>query len=344
MESSVRGKLSVRVRSLDVAQLAGVSRSAVSRAFTPGAYVSPETRTKVLRAAEALGYHPNALARGLITQRTGIVGIVSTDLDNPFYAILLQTLGEALQAQQLAPLLLFGDETSTDRQIAHLLSYQVDALVLTNATLSSKMAARCAQIDKPIIAINRYLAQPEITSITCDNRGAAAAIADHLIAMGCRRIAFVAGKQGASSSRDREAGFLRRLGQVGRAAVAHETGHYTHDGGVEAARRMLSAAEPPDGIFCANDLMAFGVMDIARDEFGLRIPQDLRICGFDNSSLASWPSYDLTSVDQDVAAMVDLAIGRILEALAGDAPSTAHIEVKGRLILRSSTAPPALPA
>ena len=242
----------------------------MSRTFTPGAYVSPETRRKVLRAAEALGYQPNALARGLIKRRTGIVGIVSTDLDNPFYATLLQSLGERLQAEGLAPLLLFGDEHSTDPQIAQLLSYQVDALVMTNATVSSKMAARCAQSERPVIAINRYLPHEDITSITCDNRGSAAAVADHLIGLGCRRIAFVAGIPDASSSRDRETGFLRRLGQAGSAAVAHEIGHYTHDGGVEAARRLLALPAPPDGIFCANDLMAFGVMDAARDAFGLR--------------------------------------------------------------------------
>lgn len=330
----------LRVRSIDVAQLAGVSRSAVSRAFTPGAYVSAETREKVLRAAEALGYQPNALARGLITQRTGIVGIVSTDLDNPFYATLLQTLGEGLQAKGLAPLLLFGDEHSTDRQIAQLLSYQVDALVMTNATLSSKMAARCAQSDRPVVAINRYLPHEDITSITCDNAGSAAGVADHLLAAGCRRLAFVAGLPDATSSRDREAGFLRRLGQAGCAVVAHESGNYTHDGGVEAARRMLSLPEPPDGIFCANDLMAFGVMDAARDEFGLRIPHDLKVCGFDNSSLASWSSYDLSSVDQDVGAMVEAAIGRILSALAGGVGGTPHLEVAGRLEVRSSTRQP----
>ena len=197
-----------------MAQLAGVSRSAVSRTFTSGAYVSSETRSKVLRAAEALGYEPNALARGLITQRTGIVGIVSTDLDNPFYATLLQALGEGLQARGLAPLLLFGDQHWTDRQIAQLLSYQVDALVMTNATLSSKMAARCARSDRPVVAINRYLPHQDITSITCDNRGSAAAVADHLVALGCRRLAFVAGIPDASSSRDRErascAGSARR--------------------------------------------------------------------------------------------------------------------------------------
>lgn len=325
------------MRSLDVAQLAGVSRSAVSRTFTPGTYVSPETREKVLRAAEALGYQPNALARGLITRRTGIVGIVSTDLDNPFYATLLQALGERLQAEGLAPLLLFGDEHSTDRQIAQLLSYQVDALVMTNATLSSKMAARCAQSDRPVVAINRYLPHQDITSITCDNIGSAAGVADHLIALGCRRIAFVAGIPDASSSRDREAGFLRRLGQAGVPVVAHEIGHYSHDGGVAAARRLLSHPAPPDGVFCANDLMAFGVMDAARDEFGLAIPRDLKVCGFDNSSLASWSSYDLTTVDQDIPAMIEAAVGRILAALAGEASGTPHLEVAGRLVVRSST-------
>ncbi|MEZ5834856.1 MAG: LacI family DNA-binding transcriptional regulator [Geminicoccaceae bacterium] len=199
------------MRSIDVARLAGVSRSAVSRSYTPGAYVSDETRRKVLEAAEALGYHPNALARSLITRRTGIIGIVSTDLDNPFYAALLQALSMRFQAEGLAPLLLFGDETSTDRQITQLLSYQVDALVMTNATLSSAMAARFARIDKPVVAINRYMAQEEITSITSDNHEAAGQVADHFVSLGCRRIAFLAGKPDASSSRDREAGFMRRL-------------------------------------------------------------------------------------------------------------------------------------
>lgn len=334
-------KPKVRVRSLDVARLAGVSRSAVSRTFTPGAYVSPETRAKVLAAAEALGYQPNALARSLITRRTGIIGIVSTDLDNPFYAELLQALSQRLQDENLASLLLFGDETSTDRQITQLLSYQVDALVMTNATLSSVMAARCAQIDKPVVAINRYIAQQEITSITCDNVGSAATVADHLVAMGCTRIAFVAGKPDASSSRDREAGFLRRLAQLGRSVVAHETGGYTHTGGVDAARRLLSRPDRPDGVFCANDMMAFGVMDAARDEFGLRIPEDLKVCGFDNSSLASWSSYNLTSVDQDIAAMVETSVMHIVASLSGAAREARHLEVAGRLMVRHSSDPEA---
>lgn len=326
-----------RVRSVDVARLAGVSRSAVSRAFTPGAYVSPDTRKKVLEAAAALGYQPNALARSLITRRTGIIGIVSTDLDNPFYAVLLQDLSKRLQSEGLAPLLLFGDETSTDRQITQLLSYQVDALVLTNATLSSAMAARCARVEKPILAINRYMAQQEITSITCDNQGSAATVADHLVSLGCERIAFIAGKPDASSSRDREAGFLRRLGQLGRAVMAVDSGDYHHLGGVEAARRILSGPGRPDAVFCANDMMAFGLMDAARDEFSLRIPEDLKVCGFDNSTLAGWSSYKLTSVDQNVEGMIDAGVKHIIACISGERPTTRHLEIPGRLVVREST-------
>jgi DNA-binding LacI/PurR family transcriptional regulator len=332
-------KPKVRVRSVDVARLAGVSRSAVSRTFTPGTYISSSTKKKVLEAAEALGYQPNALARSLITRRTGIIGIVSTDLDNPFYAVLLQDLSRRLQSEGLAPLLLFGDETSTDRQITQLLSYQVDALVLTNATLSSAMAARCARVEKPIVAINRYLTQEEITSITCDNRGSAAAVANHLISLGCRRIAFIAGKPDASSSRDREAGFLRRLGELGHSVVAVDSGDYHHLGGVEAARRVLSGPARPDAVFCANDMMAFGVMDAARDEFGLRIPEDLKVCGFDNSTLAGWSSYNLTSVDQNVAGMIDAGVEHIIACISGERPSTRHLEIPGRLVVRESTVP-----
>ena len=203
-----------RVRSVDVAKLAGVSRSAVSRTFTPNAYVSPETREKVLKASEALGYHPNVLARSLITRRSGIVGVVSTDLDNPFYAEILQKIALSLQEHDLASLLMFGDERSTDQQISRLLSYQVDAIVVTNAVLSSELTARLSRVKLPVIAVNRYFPQDWVTSITCDNKSAAKLMANHLVAQGCKRIVFIAGKHDASSSVDREAGIPSGTGRA----------------------------------------------------------------------------------------------------------------------------------
>jgi DNA-binding LacI/PurR family transcriptional regulator len=326
-----------RVSSNDVARLAGVSRSAVSRTFTPGTYVSEETRLKVLRAADLLGYRPNMMARSLITNRTHIVGVITTHLDNPFYATLLQRLIEEIQKIGMATLTFIADEHNNDERISRLLSYQVDALVLTNTSLSSTMSARCAQGETPVVAINRYLEIDTITSVTCDNESCGAAVADLLIRLKRKRIAFMSGEPDTSSSRDRETGFRRRLSERGAALHASAVGNYDHEDGVRAARELLSRPKSPDAIFCANDLMALATIDVARMEFGLDVPNDLAVVGFDNSDAASWPTYRLTSVDQNMARMVGLAVEEIVAAIAGTSVPGNHVLVPGVLIEREST-------
>lgn len=326
-----------RVRSIDVARLAGVSRSAVSRTYTPNAYVSPETREKVLKAANALNYHPNAMARSLQTQRSGLIGIVSADLQNPYFARILETLGSSLRDAGLAPLVLFGDETSSKSQVAQLLSYQVDALVTINA-VASTLTENISRMKVPIIAVNRYFRHDWVTSITCDNKEAAEALGNHLLDQGCSRIALVTGNSDEFSGNDRETGFLRALAKRGVAPVTIETGDYTHESGVAVARRLFRSGKAFDGIFCCNDLMAIGVMDVARADFGIRVPDDILVAGFDNSIVGSWQSYSLTSVDQNVEQMVELAVKYILRALEGDgAEAGQFFEVQGRLVVRDST-------
>ena len=209
---------------------------------------------------------------------------------------------------------------------------------MTNATLSSKMAARCARSDRPVVAINRYLPHQDITSITCDNRGSAAAGGGSPRGARLQRLAFVAGIPDASSSRDSEQDFLRRLGQAGRAVAAHETGHYTHDGGAEAARRMLSATGAARRRFRANDLMAFGVMDAARDEFGLRIPRDLKSAGLTIRASPAGPPTTSPRSTRTSPPGRSLPITRILAALAGEA--TGAPPSRGRGPPRSSAPRP----
>ncbi|BCP52257.1 transcriptional regulator [Kaistia sp. 32K] len=326
-----------RVRSIDVARLAGVSRSAVSRTFTPNAYVSPETRSKVLKAAAALNYHPNAMARSLITQRSGIIGIVSADLQNPYYAKILEVLGGALRDTGLAPLVLFGDETSSKSQVAQLLSYQVDALVIINA-VTSTLTENISRMKVPVVAVNRYFRHDWVTSITCDNQHAAELVGNHLLDQGCTRIGLVAGNSDASSGTDRETGFLRALAKRGVAPVVVENGDYTHDSGVAIARKLFGSGASMDAIFCCNDLMAIGLMDVARSEFGLRVPDDLLVAGFDNSVVGAWQSYRLTSVDQNVEQMVELAVHYIQRALEDDGKEAGQFfQVQGKLVVREST-------
>lgn len=326
-----------KIGSADVARLAGVSRSAVSRTFTEGAYVSPETREKVLQAADTLGYRPNVLARSLTTNRTHIIGIITADLDNPFYAELLKELISRLQDRGLAPFVLAADHAGNDDLVARLLSYQVDGVILTNTHLSSEMALKCARSGKPVIMLNRYVDIADITAITCDNVAAGGQVAELFLELGRERIAFIAGDPDTSSSRDREQGFRAALAAKGASLHSCATGFYTHEGGQAATRELFSGRTVPDAIFAANDLMALAAIDVIRSELHLRVPEDVCIVGFDNSRAARWPAYELTSVDQNKPRMVDVAVEEITARLAGERSRSRHYNVSGRLIQRDST-------
>lgn len=325
------------IGSSDVARLAGVSRSAVSRAFTPGAYIAPETRQRVIEAAEILNYSPNAIARSLSKKSSGLVGIIASNLDNPYYAQMLSALSSALQARGYGILLLIAEQDDFDALIPKLLSYQVDGVILPAATLSSKMAVVLERSGRPVVLVNRYLQKDVVSSVSGDNYGGGAAVADLLINGGHRRIAFMAGLDDTSSSRDRGQGLRDGLATHGIAIYAHEAGQYRHVDAIAAARRLLSMTPPPDAIFCANDIMAMAALEVAKVEFGLKVPTELAIVGYDNSDPAGWPLYQLTSVDQHLGDMVRLSVDMLLRKLASGDVTLEHLTVPASLVVRAST-------
>ena len=325
------------VSSVDVARLAGVSRSAVSRTYTPGAYVSPETRTKVIAAAEMLAYRPNAIARSLSKKSSQLIGIVASNLENPFYAQLLSTLSKMLQQRGYAILLLIAESDDIDALIPRLLSYQVDGVILPAATLGSKIAIELQRSGKPVVLVNRYLRHDVVSSVSGDNLGGGAAVADLLARTGHRRVAYLAGQDDTSSSRDRGRGLRDRLAQLGIAIYAEEAGQYEREPGAVAVRKLLSLNPRPDAIFCANDTMALAALEVARTEFGLKVPQDLAVVGYDNSEPTHWPFYQLTSVDQNMTEMARTAIELLMKKLASPHPEVEHLVIPARLVLRNTT-------
>lgn len=325
-------------RSIDVAKLAGVSRSAVSRAFTKGAYVSPETRAKVLDAAAMLNYSPNIIARSLTMQRTNIVGVVITDLHtNEFYAQLLQELSVRLQAAGFGTLLIVTGREDSDIGIAQLLGYQVDAVILAAVMLSSTMSGRFHQWGKPVVLVDRYIESDAITSVSGDNAAGAASVADLMIDEGRQRIAFISGYLDTSSARDRERGFLGRLAARGQAPYAIKNGDYTSEGAAAATRQLLAMSPPPDAIFCANDLMAVAALEVARSEFGLSIPADIAIAGYNNSASSASSAYSLTTVDQNVAIMAEMAVSAAIARIADPSLPNERQLVSTKLVQRSTT-------
>ncbi|WP_299727090.1 LacI family DNA-binding transcriptional regulator [Devosia sp.] len=325
------------IGSSDVARLAGVSRSAVSRAFTPGAYISPETRQRVVEAAEMLNYSPNAIARSLSKKSSGLVGIIASNLDNPYYALMLSALSSALQAKGYGILLLIAELDDMDALIPKLLSYQVDGVILPAATLSSKMAVVLERSGRPVVLVNRYLQQDVVSSVSGDNYGGGTAVADLLVKGGHRRIAYMAGLDDTSSSRDRGQGLKDRLATHGIAIYAQEAGQYRHVDAVAAARRLLSMTPAPDAIFCANDIMAMAALEVAKVEYGLKVPAELAIVGYDNSDPASWPLHQLTSVDQHLEDMVKLSVEMLLRKLVSGDTTLEHLTVPASLVVRAST-------
>src|SRR5215203_1769582 len=170
------------------------------------------------------------------------------------------------------------------------------------------MTARCQQWGRPVVLVDRYIESDSITSISGSNAAGAAGVADLLVDGGHERIAFMSGYPDTSSSRDRERGFRDRLAQRGRLLYGSESGDYTHEGAVRATRKLLSMSRRPDAIFCANDLMAMAALDVIRSEFNLAVPDEISIVGYDNSPRGAGPGYQLTTVEQHVAGMAELAV------------------------------------
>lgn len=324
-----------RVTSLDVARLANVSQSAVSRTFTPGASVSEKTRERVLAAAARLGYRPNILARSLITGRSNMVGLVLSELSNPYYPPLLEKLSDALQAQG-RHLLLFTVPRDQDVEllIPRVLQYQVDAVLICAGMVSSGMAAACARDRRPVLLMNRWTDHPEADHILCDNEDGGRQAAAALIAAGCRRLGLITGQTDTLSSDLRCRGFVAEAARAG-VPVMQADGGFTRSGGAAAARQLLTAPDRPDGLFAANDLMALEALNVAA-ALGLSVPGDLRLIGFDDTAEAAQAG--LATLRQPVDAMVRAAADRLEARLNGATPAPA-ITLPVTLIRRASLGP-----
>ncbi|OYX43004.1 MAG: LacI family transcriptional regulator [Rhodobacterales bacterium 32-67-9] len=327
-----------KVTSQDVARLAGVSQSAVSRVFTPGASVSPAMAEKVRKAASELGYRPNVLARSLITGRSRIIGLVVAYLENQFYPVALERLSRALQVEGYH-ILVFMAENSVEgvaEVMQELIDYQVDGIITASVGMTTDLTLRCAAAGIPVVMFNRGQDGLVHSSVTSANVAGGARAAEFLAAGGHRRIAHIAGWDGSSTGRDRRQGFLDGLVASGRKPIAVIDGMYSRDAAADAARQMMALAEPPDAIFVGNDHMAFAVMDVLRYELHLSIPGDVSIVGYDDVPLAAWAAYDLTTVRQPVKRMVQATVSTIVAKIEDPTRPPQKIEIDGPLILRKS--------
>ena len=338
MQSGKRERSFVSAR--QVADLAGVSRSAVSRTFTVGASVSGQTRDKVLKAAQSLGYHVNHLARSLIQETSGIVCIIGAEIHTPYQAGMLHAITRRVQAINRVAMVIntSGDSGSVEAALAQTLNYRADATVVLSGTPSASLVDTCLRSGQHVIVINRNDELPGPQGITTDNDGAAREAFHILRRAGCHSMAVVTSNARTPSLLAREQAFQAAAQAAGFQVSVARTGPTGYAAGYEAAKVLLPGSSRPDAAFCVTDLLACGFMDAARVEFGLGIPDDLCVVGFDDIEQAGWSSYSLTTFRQPVDQIAECIAG-LLEGGGRGAISDARISLEAPLIWRRSVRP-----
>jgi len=319
-----------------VADLAGVSRAAVSRSYTPGASVSAKTRAKVLAAAEELGYQVNHLARGLIRAETGLVALIAAEINTPHRSDLLAALTERLQHAGKVALVINTDRRDGDveRALEQAVAYRTDAAVVLSGMPARSLTETCLRYGMRLVLINRDEEQAGSLLIRLEDASAGRRAFAALRAAGCRRIALATSQAGTPSLAAREQGFRAAAEEAGVAIEALALGATSYRSGVDIGTDLLTRPNRPDGVFCTTDLLACGLVDAARHRFGISVPGELSVIGFDDIEQAGWEGYALTTFRQPVAEVAERAVNWLSAEDPAEAPES--VVLPAQMVWRNS--------
>ena len=329
----------------EVAKRAGVSTATVSRVLSRPDVVSPDTRVRVLKAIERLGYAPNSVAKNLRTLKSRKMLVTVPDISNPFFSLILQGIEDAAQRNGYAVLLgdTQHDEQREERYAQMLKQKEADGLIFLGhrlpkvaACVVREMAPHCA----PIVNGCEFSAELGVPSVHIDNATAAAEAMEHLYDLGHRRVGVVTGPLLSPLSRDRLTGALAAARARGlEADVLVSQGDFSIKSGAEAAACLFSRAAPPTAVFCFNDEMAMGVIAHARSR-GLHVPTDLSVVGFDDIRFAECVDPPLTTIAQPMREIGEGTVALLLEILNGQEDPPLSVTLPHTLQVRGSTARP----
>lgn len=330
-----------RVTSYDVAEVAGVSQSAVSRCFKPGASVSRSTYARVMQAASLLNYTPNAAARSLITRRSNMVAVIITRQANRYYPELLAELSHQFTAHGKRVLLfMVARDADVDGVLADVWQFQVDG-VIAAAGLADGHLAEFERRRMPLVLFNRSPRGRAANTVACDHPEAGRTLVSRLAAAGHRRFAIIAGDEDCTEAGERLRGACQRLAELGLPAPVVVTGPADYDGGAAGLKAIVEQmCALPDAILCASDVMAIGCLDCARHELGLEVPAQLSVAGFDADEPSNWLSYNLTTLRQPVPMMAAAAADLLCAVINGQAaqPSPPERRMFSARLIEGATA------
>lgn len=319
----------------DVAESAGLSVATVSRVLNGHPSVSDDARERVLAAAGTLGYRPNVVARSLRTHRTGTIGLVISDVLNPYFTELARAVEE--EARELGYSVIIGnaDERADleDHHVRGLLDRRIDGLLVSPADSRSPMTLEAAAGDTPVVFVDRWIPGVDVPVVRSDGRTAIADLVDHLYGLGHRRLAIITGPAATTTGRERVDAFRAALAVHGLALPEEYVGRgdFQAKSGRACTERFLNLPEPPDVVFATDNLMALGALDEIGAR-GLRVPEDIALAAFDDIPWFSHTDPPITTIAQPTAELGRVAVRALADLIAGSPASStvlpAHLVVR----------------
>lgn len=333
------GNSSKRLTSKDIARIAGVSQTTVSRVLQGLPSVKPDTRELVLSVISAHNYHPSAAARWMKTSRTNSIAVVVARLSNPLYPQLLQLLSDELHKSDLLMSVWESVPRFESRLLRSIGEGSVDGVLFATATESDVPLLKKLAGQRPVVLLNRTVDDASLDQISSDNFAGGRAVAEYFISSGRRRPGLITGPSAPSTIRSRERGFREALADHGVALpVARHlrAEDFTYQCGYQAAQTLVSRSLDVDSIFCSNDVLAIGACDGLR-AMGRSIPGDVWVVGYDDIPMAGWGAIALSTMRQPLKVIAELAVEKLLLRLNGGASAPESVLLHNDLVIRSTS-------
>ena len=326
-----------------IAKRARVSTATVSRTLNQNGAVRPETAKRVWRAAEELNYFPNSHARALVSGRSRLLGLIVSDITNPFFPELVRQF-ESLALERQYDLILTSTDYQTERMtvcLRRMLERKVDGVALMTSERDAGLIEELSRRGVPLVFMDVGQVGPRMSHVAMDYANGIRQAVDHVVQLGHRRIAFISGPLELHSARIRRDAFVERLlhRSIALDKKLVREGTHTAEGGQHAMEALLRMSRRPTAVVCSNDWTAIGALH-AIDAAGLRVPEDVSVVGFDDTPIASYTRPPLTTVRMSAAEIGETACKALFNLIDDKAEAGALLQVPTALIVRASTARP----
>jgi LacI family transcriptional regulator len=323
----------------DVARAAGVSQATVSRVLNGSALVTADTRQRVLAVLDQLDYVPNASAKAMRTSRAGAIGVVASEMLNPYFPLLLETVTQAAAKLDLGVVLWNDDSADAVMAQAGVSSGAVDGVMFVAAKANSTGVEIMSRRQVPVMLVSRAEENAPVDSVMSDHETTGYDAARYFLDRSRRDIAILLGPEDSFASPARDRGFQRALHEHGLAPAQdlRFTGSTSYTHGWATVMRMIDDGTLPSSIYCTADVIAFGAITALRER-SIRVPEDVWVMGTDGLPMSSWNVFDLTTHQQQVSKIAELAVARLGARISGEVDEPLHVRIPTSLVVRGSTA------